>query len=142
MGHIRSSSPLSLNRVRNEPAVCLITVGGLEVAGQIEGCTPLRDIRKPTDTWDAGEILLGPGGQQAFETAGIPQKLRHGSLLGGVLKDGIATIEVYDRNRLAFTVPVHHNAAYFHVNHTASAAVNLRLVFKDAQGRVIHARPS
>lgn len=130
--------PANTQRQRGEdPGVCLITVGGLAVAGQIGGCTALRDIRKPTAHWSAGEILPGPQGSQVFDKAGIPPRLRHGSLLGGVVRDGIATIDVYDRDRVALVVHVHHNAAYFHVNHSAPAAVYMRLVFKDAQGHIV-----
>lgn len=125
-----------------DPGVCLITVGGLPVAGQIGGCTSLRDIRKPTIHWSAGEILPGPQGSQVFDRAGIPPGLRHGSLLGGVVRDGIATVDVYDRDRVTLVVHVHHNAAYFHVNHSAPAAAYMRLVFKDAHGHIVPSQAS
>jgi hypothetical protein len=87
------------DRRRGEPAVCLITVGGLEVAGQIGECTTLADIRKPTDHWGAGQIFPGIGGEQVLARARIPKRLRQGSLLGGIVRDGIVTVDVYDRNR-------------------------------------------
>jgi hypothetical protein len=129
-------------RGREDPGVCLTTAGALPVAGQIGGCTSLRDLTEPTSHWGAGEILPGPQGEQVFDNAGVPPQLRHGSLLGGVVRDGITTIDVYDRDHVALVVHVHNNAAYFHVNHSAPAAVYMRLVFKDADGRIVHARDS
>jgi hypothetical protein len=66
--------------------------------------------------------------------------LRHGSLLGAVVRDGIATVTVYDGRRIAAVVQVSNNAAYFHTNHSAPAAAHLRLVFKDVRGQVVPAR--
>jgi hypothetical protein len=129
--------PANTHRGGEDPGVCLITVSGLPVAGQIGGCMSLRDIRKPTSHWGAGEIFPGPQGSQVFDKAGIPLRLRHGSLLGGVVRDGIATVDVYDRDRVALVVHVDNNAAYFHVNHSAPAAVYMRLVFKDAHGHIV-----
>ena len=123
-----------------DPGACLITVGGLPVAGQIDGCASLSDIREPPDHWTAGEIFPGIGGPGVFVRGGVPDRLRHGSLLGSVLRDGIATVDVYDRNRIVLVVRVHRNAAYFHVAHSAPAAVYMRLVFKDSGGRVVASR--
>jgi hypothetical protein len=134
------SGPASVGVPDGEPAACLITVGGLPVAGQIGGCASLADIRVPPDHWTAGEIFPGIDGPGIFATAGVPLRLRHGSLLGSVVRDGIASVDVYDRNRIVLVVRVHGNAAYFHVAHSAPAAVYMRLVFRDSRGRVIPSR--
>jgi hypothetical protein len=117
-----------------------VTVDGLPVAGQIDGCSTLSEIRTPADHWGAGQIFPGIEGPKVFDGAHIPNNLRHGSLLGNVVRDGIATVDVYDRNRVVETVHVRNNAAYFHVNHGASAAVYMKLVFKDSSGHVVRSR--
>ena len=136
----RPSGPASGGVSDGELAACLITVGGLPVAGQIDGCASLSDIRRPPDHWTAAEIFPGIGGPGVFVKAGVPPRLRHGSLLGSVVRDQIATVDVYDRNRIVLVVRVHGNAAYFHVAHSAPAAVHMRLVFRDSRGRVIASR--
>lgn len=134
---IPASSPVG--RLLAEPAVCLETVGAPPISGQIGGCTPLSQIRHPAG-FGAGEIFPGIGGPQAFARAGVPPDLRHGSLLGGVVRDGITTVDVYDRARRVLTVRARNNAVYFHVNHSAPAAVYMRLVFKDRNGHVVPLR--
>ena len=59
----RPSGPASGGVSDGEPAACLITVGGLPVAGQIDGCTSLSDIRRPPDHWTAGEIFPASAAQ-------------------------------------------------------------------------------
>ena len=83
----RPSGPASGGVSDGEPAACLITVRGLPVAGQIDGCASLSDIRRPPDHWTAAEIFPGIGGPAVFAVAGVPKRLRHGSLLGSVVRD-------------------------------------------------------
>ncbi len=56
------------------------------------------------------------------------------------MRDGITTVDVYDRARRVLTVRARNNAVYFHVNHSAPAAVYMRLVFKDRNGHVVPSR--
>jgi hypothetical protein len=76
----------------------LVTVGAPPIAGHIGVCQALRDIRRPVDHWTPGEILP-VSAAEAFARSGIPAGLRHGSPLGGVVRDGIATTGVYDRSQ-------------------------------------------
>lgn len=139
--HGRDGSPIpapdAAPGMSGEPAACLTTVGAPPIAGQVMTCASLGQLITPTTHWGAGQILPGPGGARTFARYHVAAFLRHGSLLGGVVRDGIATIEVYSRSRRLMTIAVHDNAAYFHVDEGASAAVYLRLVYRDRRGRVV-----
>lgn len=132
-------APHAAPGMSSQPAACLETVGAPPIAGEVTTCASLGQIVTPTVHWSAGQILPGPGGARTFMRYHVPPPLRHGSLLGGVVRDGIVTIDVYSGRHRLMTVAVHDNAAYFHVEEGASAAVYLRLVFRDRRGRSVRA---
>ena len=109
-------SDSTLAHIETQPSVCLLTLGGPPAS--LGGCTNLQALQSAIAGFGAAQI---PGTST--------------STMGGVVRDGITAVAVYDHDKRIMTVPVHNNVVQFIVDHNAPAAVYLKLVYLAANGR-------
>lgn len=117
-----------------------MTVQGLGVPGEVDGCTTYRHLRVPVSSWSASDVLPGLKGPKVFDGAHTPrgfsarergERCRQGwHRQRGGLQPQAADL---DSARAA-------QRGVLHVAHSSSVAARLRLVFKDARGHVVPER--